>query len=233
LGHSSTSTKHRLCLGLCLAWLVAALPGCSRETITDTASSGAVVDSAALRGLDREYLAQAADLQLAQSGQLYLVLDFAKPGMTLKLQGAVVWSCPLQFAPETDSAAVDAFIDRFSSGGSSPLRPVLRSALYSGTSMTPDSVLAIVGDAVNVEPNRLKRTIPGRFVIGWGDGLILDIVTETPGHPLSSYRSSIDELKEFLAHPLGRQTLNVHMDSREALSLFGAARQGLPTLVVY
>ncbi len=167
---------------------------------------------------------------LARSEKLYLVVDLERSQLQLKLQGAVVWSYPMQIA-RPDSQELGEFAMRFMGAEGRVMLPLGGKHLFAGREKTPDSVLAIVGEVVKVDPGLLQRDVPERFQLLWDYGLTMEIRTEIAGQPTSVFKSALVEFRHALRRPFGEAHLIMKMDPEAALTLYRAIQPGLPTLL--
>ncbi|MGB8657074.1 MAG: hypothetical protein WCE90_04735 [Candidatus Zixiibacteriota bacterium] len=182
------------------------------------------------QGADSEYRLLQAELGLAKSESLYLVLDLRRQGVQLKLKGTVVWSYPMTVR-ETDFQKLQEFAQRFEGEENRLIRPISEKYLFAAQNKTPDSVLAIISDAVKAKPELMQRDVPGRFQLMWGYGLILEIHTDITGLPKSKLKNTIVEFRQALRRPFGETQLVLQMSPEQALTLYRVARPGLPTLL--
>lgn len=170
------------------------------------------------------------ELQLAKTEQLYLFLDFRRSQLQLKLMGAVLWDCPMQFV-ETDSQEINDFLARFMGVEKRVMLPLGDKHLFTGQDKIPDSVLIIVGDAVHVDPELLQRDVPSRFQLFWDYGLIMEVHSEIAGKPRSILKSAAVNLRQVLRHPFGEAHIILTMNPDDALTLYRAAQPGMPALL--
>jgi len=177
-----------------------------------------------------EYRLLTDELRLAEAGNPYLVFDMKAARLQLRLKGAVVWDQPMEFEAG-DAGKVSAFLRRFQGSEGRLVRPLLGKYLFEAIDKTPDSILAIVSRAMNVDEGLLQREIPGRFQLQWEDNLSLEICTPTVGEPISGFKNSVVEMRQLLHRQLGGVSLVLPMNSEKALSLYRAARPGMPTLI--
>jgi len=179
---------------------------------------------------ETEYELIQAELRLAKTQKPYLVLDAHHDRLLVKLKGAVVWNYSLDMA-EADSAEMAKFFSRFMEGEHSYIRPITEKYLFAASEKTPDSILAIVGEAVNVSPELLQRVVPQRFQLLWDHGLILEVRTDIAGKPTSKLKNTFFEVRRALQRPFGESYIVVKMKPDEALTLYRVAQPGLPTLI--
>ena len=177
-----------------------------------------------------EYRLLQAELALAKSEQLYLVLNLQRNELQLKLKGVVVWNHPLEII-ETASQEVQEFAERFEGNEGKLIRPISDKFLFTAQNKTPDSILAIVSEAVKAKPELMQRDVPGRFQLLWGYGLTLEVRTNVAGKPKSSIKSTIVEVRHALRSPFGQAYVIVKMNPEDALTLYRATHPGLPTLL--
>ncbi|MGB7062308.1 MAG: hypothetical protein WBF13_08150 [Candidatus Zixiibacteriota bacterium] len=177
-----------------------------------------------------EYKPIQTELRLARAEQLYLVLNFKRNELQLKLKGATVWNCPIEIA-QPDSQELREFLARFLGDERRVMLPLSDKYLFAGRGKTPDSVLAVVGEVANVDPELLQRDVPARFQLIWDHGLTVEIRTEIPGKPRLEVKRALVELRHALRRPFGEAWLTLKMNPDEALTLYRAARPGMPTLL--
>jgi hypothetical protein len=218
-------------LGLCgmLTWI--AFSSCQSESSPLKPASNAESKVWDRDQAQVEYRLAQAELRLAKSDQLYLVLDFGRKQIELRLRGAVVWGCPIQLA-QTDSQEVEKFSTRFVGRGERVVLPLADKYLFAAEDKTSDSVLAIVGEVTNVDPELLQREVPERFQLFWDYGLTMEVRTAVAGKPISVPKSALVELQHALRSPFGGEAylfLNTNPD--DALTLYRAAKRGMPTLI--
>jgi hypothetical protein len=217
-------------LGLCgmLTWII--FSSCRSESSPLKPASNAESKVWDRHQAEVEYRLALAELQLAKSDQLYLVLDFGRNQIELRLRGAIVWDCPIQLA-QTDSQEVERFSMRFVGRGERVVLPLADKYLFAAEDKTSDSVLAIVGEVTNVDPELLQREVPERFQLFWNYGLTVEVRTEIAGKPTSEFKSALVELRHALRSPFGEAYLLLSMNPDDALTLYRAAKRGMPTLI--
>jgi hypothetical protein len=179
---------------------------------------------------EMEYRLIQTELSLVKTGQPYLVLDLKHEKLVLKLKGAVVWSYPMNFAA-ADSQQVRGFLQRFQGRDRKLVRPLAGKHLFAAKEKTPDSVLAVVGEVVKVDPELLRRELPERFQLRWGGDLILEVRTDISGKSISIFRNAIVEMRQMLQRPFGEAAIVLKMESEAALTLYRATTDGMPTLI--
>ena len=214
-----------------VAVLLIVLPGGSVSRVFRFVSGSSSSDLPPLSKIHRQLLVTQTELQLAAGDSTYLVLDFSRQRLALKLKGAILWDTPMQLDPD-DSSKVAAFIDNFSSDCKCLVQPIERIHLFEATTLVSDSILAIVSKAVSVPVDRLRRMIPERFRVHWSDRLALDITSDIQGEAISAFDNYVEEIRRAVNLPFGETTLTVRVDSEKAMTLFGACKQGMMTLIV-
>lgn len=178
---------------------------------------------------EREYQMIQAELKMSELGKPYLVLNFNKKQVRLKLKGAVVWEFPINFEA-SDADQIASFADHFHKGHRL-VRPITTTHLYAYKEQTPDSILAIISEVTNFDAALLQRELPARFELHWGDEVILDIRTDVEGKPVDKFKNTIVEVRNLLQSPLGSAKITIKMDPVHALTLYRMAQPGLPTIV--
>lgn len=177
-----------------------------------------------------EYRLLQAELALAKSEELYLVLNLERKELELKLKGVVVWNHPINIIG-TDSQEVLDFAKRFQGDEGRLVRPLSQKYLFTAQNKTSDSILAIVSEAVRAKPELLQRDVPGKFQLLWGYGLTLEVRTDIVGKPKSKFRNAIVKLRLVLRRPFGQSYIIVKMNPDDALTLYRAVQPGMPTLI--
>ena len=214
-----------------VAVLLIALPGGSVRRIFRHVSGSSSSDLPPLSKIHRALLVTQTELQLAAGDSTYLVLDFSHQRLALKLRGAILWDTPMQLEPR-DAKKVDAFIDNFSSDCRCLVQPIERIHLFEATTLVSDSILAIVSEAVGVPVERLRRMIPERFRLHWSDRLALDVTSDIQGIEISAFDNYVEEIRRAVNVPFGETTLTVRVDSEKAMTLYGACKPGMMTLIL-
>lgn len=177
-----------------------------------------------------EYRLLQAEMSLAKSDSVYLVLDLKANRLQLKLESAVVWSHGLEPASDGMEDVAD-FCSRFQSGEGRLVRPIVEKYLFEASNKTPDSLLAIVSGAVAVNPELLQRHVPGRFQVLFGEGLILDIRADVPGTPVDKFQNTVKDLRQALRRSLGDAIISLKLEPDEAVTLFRAVNPGMVALL--
>ncbi len=211
--------------GLCLLPVFCGQKG-SQETATEDQAARVPERSE----IEAEYNLIQAELRLARTEKPYLVIDAGKNEMRLKLKGATVWYNHLELL-ESESDRLDQFAGRFLGSDNRILRLMTEKHLFASSDKTPDSILAIVGEVVKVDPELLQREIPERFQLLWDHSLILEVRTGQAGKPASFFKNTMLEVRRTLQRPFGESYLAVKMNPEEALTLYRVSQPGLPTLI--
>lgn len=193
-------------------------------------SAGAPARPGAERYRDAaEYQYLQAELQLAATGKPYAVFIWeTQPRAEVRLKGATVAALPMRV--EGGEEAVRRFRDRFRGPQRRVLRGILQKYLYMAQDQTPDSVLTIVGNVLNMDPEVLQRHLPEWFELKWRNDLVLEVRADVKGKPVEGVDLRIVRLQQTLRRPFGEVRLRVHMDRADALTLYRLAGPGFPTL---
>jgi hypothetical protein len=215
---------------LCIVLVCATVLTCQKKHSKQTSVPGSGNNRGERQRTELEYRLLQAELALVKSDSLYLVLNFKQNELQLKLKGVVVWNSPINFI-ETDSQKSEKFAKRFEGDEGILIRPVSRKYLFTAQNKTPDSILAIISDAVKAKPELMQRDVPGRFQLLWGYGLILEVRTDIIGKPKSKLRNTMVKVREVLRCPFGEERIILKMNPDYALTLYRAAHPGLPTLL--
>jgi hypothetical protein len=180
---------------------------------------------------EREYRQLQTEIHLAESKNLYFVIDFRRNLLAFKLKGSTVWSEPISLV-EPDSSAFERFARAFETKDHQLMRHIVGKFLFEANKKTPDSILAIVGEAMNLNPALLQREVPAHFQLTWSDGLSLDVRTDiVPVYKMEPLKKTIEQIKQVLDKPFGEANLTVKMTPDAALTLYRAAVIGLPTMI--
>lgn len=178
-----------------------------------------------------EYRLLWAELHAARRDSVYLVLDFSRSQVALKLRGAVLWSCPMRYAHARTNGAED-FVRRFMGAHRILLRQLEWTHLFAGKEKIPANVLEVVGKAINTEPSALQRVLPERLLISLRDRVFVDITTDVEGRPTGGLDNPSKQIERTLGVLLGGASLDLWMEGETALSLHGAAYPGMPVLLI-
>jgi hypothetical protein len=210
--------------------LIALIQSCSKQSSPDRNQADTKTSTWNRQQADLQYRQLQTEINLAQTKELYLVLDLRRMKIALKLKGAIVWEAPLSMLEPDSSAAID-FAGHFESRDGQLMRHISGKYLFAADKKTPDSILAIVGEAVNVRPELLQREVPARFQLTWNDGLILDVRTDISGKYKEPLKNALQQVKHVINRPFGETSLAIKMDPDAALTLYRAAIKGLPTMI--
>lgn len=205
---------------------LAALAGC-RGGGEPAAAADRAADPQRFKA-EAEYQWLQAELLLAQKGQPYVLFDWQAPAVLIKLKGAVVARLPMQVAG--GSGALQEFRDRFHGSELRVLRGLQAKHLFTAQDQTPDSVLTIVGEVLNMDPEIMQRHIPGWFEFDWPGDLVLEVHADVAGEPVPGTDLRVHKIRRLLKRPLGEVRLKVTMDRRDALTLYRVAHEGFPTV---
>lgn len=178
----------------------------------------------------QEYRRLASELQLAMTNTPYLVLDLAAKKLQLKMAAATVWSYPLALTADKE-AELASFAAEVTDDGAPLVRRLSSKRLYAALDQTPDSVLTIVGNAMNVDPELIQRELPEKFQLVFDDGFIMEFRTQVKGETRSALKNTFFAANTAMKRLLGDTYLVTSMDSNAALTLYRAAYEGLPLLV--
>ena len=228
---SKLQMQNRVIKTLAIGLLTAlSVISCRGKEATEESTNGSAKKSWNRQNAQTDYELLQAELRLAKTEKPYLVIDAENKELAIKLKGALVWGTPFNIA-ETDSKDLSDFAERFLANGHRYIRTVTEKHLFAASDKTPDSVLEIVGKAVNIDPSLMQREVPQRFQLLWDRGLVLDIRTDVIGKPTSRFQNTMADLRRTLQRPFGESQLIIKMTPDEAVTLYRAAELGLPTLV--
>jgi hypothetical protein len=180
---------------------------------------------------ESEYKLIKAELALADAKKPYLVLNFPRKYVEIHLNGVLVWEYPMELL-DTDPGELKDFSEDFLGAKNTLVRPILEKHLFGSKGLTPDSVLAIISEATNVNAELMQRELPSRFQLHWAGSLTLDVRTDIEGRPKSKFENTIADIKQAMARPLGREIIILKMPQESALTLYRATVPGLPTLLI-
>ena len=110
------------------------------------------------------------------------------------------------------------------------VRGLAQKYLYTARDQTPDSVLTIVGNVLNLDPREMQREVPGWVELKWQDDLVLEVRADVDGQPMPGVDLKIVKLQQKLRRPFGETRLRVHIDRRDALTIYRLAGPGLAVL---
>lgn len=232
---SISSKTRRISAGFAVGMIVAAtlfsLSSCGGK---DPAAAGANSDQAKpwnQSDAEAEFRLIKAELRLADAKKPYLVLNFPRKFIEIHLNGVLVWEFPMELL-ETDNDELKDFSKDFMGDKGTLVRPILEKHLFASQGLTPDSVLAIISEATNVDADLMQRELPSRFQLLWAGGLTIDVRTDAEGKPKSKFENTIADLKQAIARPLGRSIIILKMPKESALTLYRSTLPGLPTLII-
>ncbi|MFH1337033.1 MAG: hypothetical protein ABII96_10995 [Candidatus Zixiibacteriota bacterium] len=219
-----------LILPLCGFLILTGLSVCKKKQSSPVPPEHRVNNSGNREKTELKYRLIQTELLLAKSSEPYLVIDLEESQLQLKLKGAVVWSSPIQFM-ETDSQEVRDFVRRFEGEKKELVRPLSDKFLFTAQNKTPDSILAIVSEAVKAKPELMQRDVPERFQLFWDSGLILEVWTEIKGKPKAKLKGTLVKVRHAIERPFGESHIILKMTPEAALTLYRATYPGLPTFL--
>ncbi len=222
-------SKWRILL-LCGFLILTAFSVCRKKQSVPVPHHHRVNNSGDREKTELQYRLIQTELLLAKSNEPYLVIDLDRNQLQLKLKGAVVWSQLIRFL-ETDSQEVRDFVLRFEGEKKELVRPLSDKFLFTAQNKTPDSILAIVSEAVKTKAELMQRDVPERFQLFWESNLILEVRTEITGRPKEKLKGTIVEVRHAIQRPFGEAHIILKMTPEAALTLYRATHPGLPTLV--
>lgn len=215
----------RVLSGLAVCTLLVSCTGNSDESKT---SGGTEISDLEAR---QEYGRVATELKLAESDDPYLVLDFDRRVLLIKLKGAVVWSCALAMSG-TDSAEMSKYLSHLREKRSFDLQPIVGKHLFAFQPRIPDSLLTVVSSALDVKPDLLQRDLPSCFQLTWDNGLVLEFQTEIKGKPKAPLKNILRHLHCTLQRLCGQRLIVLKMSATDALTLYRVVRPCMPTLII-
>lgn len=170
-----------------------------------------------------------AEQQLAGQKSPYLLIDFSKSRMTLKLRGAVIRSIPMELITKQEE------IGQLIGGDADSLHLVhyvRRAHLYEGLLQLSDTVLNIVSEATNAPPESIQRYKVGKLAVTWDGGIQMKITTDLEGKSISQAGNIIESGRSFLENYLGTEIIEVKVSSEDATALYGVLDTGLPVIFI-
>ena len=231
---SISSNSQRFRSGVAAGLIVATtmlLASCGSKEPAAANASGSQAKPWNQSDAESEYRLIKAELKLADAKKPYLVLNFPRKYIEIHLNGVLVWEFPMELI-DTDSDELKDFSNDFMGSKGTLVRPILEKHLFASQGLTPDSVLAIISEATNVDADLMQRQLPARFQLLWAGGLTIDVHTDAEGKPKSKFDNTIADLKQAIARPLGRSIIILKMPKENALTLYRATLPGLPTLII-
>lgn len=79
----------------------------------------------------------------------------------------------------------------------------------------------------------IQRRVPERIDITLSERLIVRAHTETDGEPLSQLGNAYEWLRQQLAEVGGADPIDLELDSRDAITLYGVCAQGARVIIRY
>jgi hypothetical protein len=192
---------------------------------TASGSSAEIIKSPEFRQL----LQIMAEERLAADSQPYLALDFSKRRLQIRVNGAIVRDFPI--TTTADSSTLASFAACFGEGDS-PIRRIERVYLFEGAKLINDTVLGIVTETSNAQPQKIQRYRPSRLAITWEGKLTMMVQTSIGGQPMSGSKNFLEATRSFVEQTFGGERIDIQLEPDEAMSLYGICHPGLPTLLV-
>ena len=171
----------------------------------------------------------ATDYELIQTKKPFLLIDGREGKMQLRLGAAVA----LEVKADSGSAPFDvkSFAADFGED-SSLLYSMSKIELMEFEPRFPDSLLAIVSKAMDMDPSLLQREIPVKFQVEWHNGPKLLLHSKPQGTPVVIEKPFRIKLGEWLDSFSEGKLYEIEIDRESALTLHRTFSQGVPTMVV-
>jgi hypothetical protein len=183
-----------------------------------------------LHPVDAEFRSVWAEFRLAEGGRPYLILDVAERRIDLRLKGALVWTCPIEF--EAPDSLVTFETKPYLVGERNPPVEVLTGKhLYTYRDVFADSMLAVVSRVSRARADNLQRREPGHFEMRFSHGFVIDVHTGAEDVHGSWTANALAAVRDALLAPLTGPELKIRMEPRDALTLYRAAMPPLPMVV--
>jgi hypothetical protein len=159
-----------------------------------------------------------AEKQLAADSSPYLVLDFQKSRITIKLWGAVVKQFSFQISSDTQTVREfrEAWIH-----SKTPPRRVDRVHLFEAAESVGDIELSVVSEVTKARRDQIQRYVPQRMLIVLSDGMRITAHTDVAGERLSFWRNAWENVWCFLSSLLGKKSLTINLAAPDAMALYG------------
>lgn len=171
----------------------------------------------------------ATEYELIQAKHPFLLIDSREEKMQLRLGAAVT----LEIVPDTGSSPFDvrSFAADFGED-STLLYSMSRIELMEFEPRFPDTLLAIVSKAMDMDPSLLQREIPVKFQVEWHNGPRLLLHSKPQGTPVVIEKPFRIKLGEWLDSFSEGKLYEIEIDRESALTLHRTFSQGIPTMVV-
>lgn len=142
-------------------------------------------------------------------------IDYGSALIRLLMDGQVVWETSFT------AKAIDHPAKSMSNA-------VAARHVYTGRGEYEDHELAVVADELQIAPEKLQRTFPGRFAIVLNDGSTLDVTADIDAETSSAWDNACFDIIRLINAPFGERYRQLSMDADDALTLYGLARPGVP-----
>lgn len=179
--------------------------------------------------LKKEWKLLAAQNELVQSNDPYIVIDKRSESFVLKLGNAVVstlhedsGTAKLNIASLADDFSPDS-VFLFSTAG---IRLIKFEPRF------PDSLLKIVSEAMDMDPSLLQREIPVAFEVTWRNGPTLLVHSTPENDPVEVKVPFREKLGLWLQSFKGHDKFSIQTNREVALTLYRTLKNGALTLVL-
>jgi len=170
------------------------------------------------------------ELRLARADTPYLAIAPTRSRIEIKLKGALVWECPI-VGDSSEQMKQRRFFERFAGKEELACRPLAGRHVYAYAEQLPDSILATIAEASGFSPDLIQREIPERMFLLWGDGLLMELITDIEGSKGSRMGNALFDVQRAITE-VGRPSHPTYRTTPEAaLTLARMARVGMFTLV--
>ena len=170
-----------------------------------------------------------AEAALVGVDRPYLVLDFAKSQLHLKLRGVSLRDYKFTLLSSPDEPK--AFTGQ-AAAGDTVSKSLVRLHVFESEPQLNDTVLRIVAEATTAPANLIQRFRPKHLSVTYSNRLALDVYAADIGGKSVSWTDDLAEnLRLFADNILGGERLKIQISRDDAMSFYGVCRDATPLLV--
>jgi len=170
-----------------------------------------------------------AEASLVGLDRPYLVLDFAKSQLHLKLRGVTMRDYKFTLLSSTDEPK--AFTDQ-AAASDTVSKSLVRLHVFESEPQLNDTVLRIVAEATTAPANLIQRFRPKHISVTYSNRLALDVyATDVAGKSTSWSDDLAEEVRLFADGFMCGERLKIQISRDDAMSFYGICRDATPLLV--
>jgi hypothetical protein len=193
--------------------------------ILGVAITGTAPDSFARQDRDSSIVPQ----RFIEDTIYHMVIDLEENEFALWYGAWALVSC--RFTLASDTSARSGFVERWRSPGSPTWRKVERRGVWSGRPAVSDTVISVVSEVSNADPDLIKRVYPDRFRVDLTGGFRFLVLTPDGTTQERGFAESLSDHAGRLLSFGRMESLTLVVSPDDAQTLYYALEPGTPIIL--